>query len=66
MAEEVSPNVEQRLGFVHLHVADGTVFAGFQIAHDAHLANCQRQKKGSKSSVSLMRSNACMQSNLHG
>lgn len=45
--KQFSPDVEQRLGFMHLHVADGTVFAGFQIAHDAHLADCkaQRQKK---------------------
>lgn len=60
-ADEVSPNIEQRLGFVHLHVTDGTVFAGFQVAHDAHLANCQnRTEEGSKSGSSLMRLNAGM------
>lgn len=34
------PNVEQRLGFMHLYITDGTVFAGFQVAHNAHLADC--------------------------
>lgn len=36
-----SPNIEERLGFMHLDVTDGTVFAGFQVANDAHLTNCQ-------------------------
>lgn len=34
-----SPDVEQRLSFVHLYITDGTVFAGFQVAHNAHLAD---------------------------
>lgn len=41
-----SPNVEQRLGFMHLDVTDGTIFAGFKVAHNAHLANCRAKKKG--------------------
>lgn len=36
-----SPYVEQRLGFMHLYITDGTVFAGFQVAYNAHLANCK-------------------------
>lgn len=39
-----SPDVEQRLGFMHLYITDGTIFAGFKVAHNAHLANCKRKK----------------------
>lgn len=26
---------------MHLYITDGTVFAGFQVANNAHLTNCQ-------------------------
>ena len=35
-----SPDVEERLGFVHLHVTDRAVLAGLQVTDYAHLANC--------------------------
>jgi hypothetical protein len=35
----VSPNVEKRLGFVHLHITDWTIFAGLQVPHNTHLAD---------------------------
>lgn len=30
---------------MHLDVTDGTIFAGFKVAHNAHLANCKAKKK---------------------
>lgn len=46
--DQVSPDVEHRFGFVHLHVADGAVFARFQVPHDAHFANCKTKKHNLK------------------
>lgn len=45
---KISPNVEQWLGFMHLYITDGTKFAGFQVAHDTHLANCKSRDRGKK------------------
>lgn len=39
-----SPDIEQGFGFMHLYIADGTIFAGFQVTHNAHFTDCNREK----------------------
>lgn len=44
----VSPNVEQGFCFMHLYITDGTIFARFQVAHNAHFADCNRENISQK------------------
>lgn len=50
------PYVEQGFGFVHLYITDGTVFAGFQVAHNAHFAN---YNPGKKVTLIILKSSKC-------